>query len=305
MAVSTNPVRFGLNIRRPTFAEVKAQALAGEAAGFDTLTFSDRPPENNIEGWTLASAIGALTERVALAHSTLNVPLRNPALLAKMASGLDAITGGRALLILGAGAAEQHFTSYGIPVGPPAERFRALREAVTILRGVWTQPPFSYQGKVYHVEAAEAPPAPVNGVVPIWIGALGPQMLAYTGRVADGWLKNGGWPASTDQMRDLVAQLEAGAERAGRDGRAVRRCLNLAAAVADSPAEAERIRDNLDPRQFIGRAGVFGAADQVLNELGEMRVAGADTFHIQFPADIAHEQIARFGAEIMPKARTL
>src|SRR5262245_33699516 len=95
MAATKNPLRFGVNIRRPSFPEILELARAAEEAGFDTVTFADRPPENNLEGWTVASAIGALTQGVILAHSTLNLPFRNPALLAKMAASLDAITGGR------------------------------------------------------------------------------------------------------------------------------------------------------------------------------------------------------------------
>jgi alkanesulfonate monooxygenase SsuD/methylene tetrahydromethanopterin reductase-like flavin-dependent oxidoreductase (luciferase family) len=305
MAASKNPIHFGVNVRRPAYTEVLALAQAAEEAGFDTVTFSDRPPENNLEGWTLASAIGAVTQRVLLAHSTLNVPFRNPALLAKMAAALDHITGGRVELILGAGAAEDHFRAYGIPFGSAAERFRGLRETVRILRGIWTEPPFTFEGQVYRVQGAEAPPRPVRGTIPIWIGALGPQMLAYTGRTADGWLKNRGWPGSVEEYRGLVAQLEGGAERAGRDPGTIRRALNRATGIGSSSAEAERIRAALDPRQFIGMEGMFGTADQILETIHTYREAGADTFHLQFPPENTAEQIRRFGREVLPKARAL
>lgn len=305
MAASKNPLRFGVNIRETDFSRVVELAQAAEEAGFDTVTFSDRPPEQNFEAWTLASAIGALTRRVILSHSTLNVPFRNPALLAKMAASLDVITGGRVELMLGAGGQDAHFRSYGIDLGTPGERFRRLRETVTILRGIWTEPPFTYTGQICAVEGAEAPPRPVHGTIPIWIGAGRPQMLAYTGRVADGWLKNDGWPASLDEFRELVAPMEEGAERAGRDPAAIRRALNGLAIVGASREEAEKLLESLDGQRFRSRGGLTGTADEILETAGVYREAGVDTFHLQFAPEQTAEQIRRFGREVLPRARTL
>ncbi len=295
MAATKNPLRFGVNIRRSSFPEIVDLARAADEAGFDTVTFADRPPENNLEAWTVASAVGVLTRRVLLAHSTLNVPFRNPALLAKMAASLDAITGGRVELMLGAGAQEAHFRSYGIPFGSSAERFRGLRETVTILRGMWSNESFTYHGRIYQVEDAQAPPRPVRGTIPIWIGALGPQMMVYTSRTADGWLKNRGWPASLDDLRGLVAHLEEAAERAGRDPAGIRRALNGAGAIAAHADEAER----------TGQGGLTGTVDQILETIAVYREAGVDTFHLQFPAENTAEQIRQFGREVLPIARAL
>ena len=116
MSASSNPLRFGVNLTGPNrpYAKLLATARVAEEAGFDTVAFTDRPPENNLEAWTLASAMGVLTQRVQLTHNTLNVPFRNPALLAKMAASLDVITGGgRVYLTLGAGAQTAHFQTYG------------------------------------------------------------------------------------------------------------------------------------------------------------------------------------------------
>jgi alkanesulfonate monooxygenase SsuD/methylene tetrahydromethanopterin reductase-like flavin-dependent oxidoreductase (luciferase family) len=145
----------------------------------------------------------------------------------------------------------------------------------------------------------------VRGTIPIWIGALGPQMLTYTGRTADGWLKNRGWPASLEELRGLVAQLEAGAERAGRDPATIRRALNGAAGIGGSAGEAERVRSSLDPRQFLGMDGLFGRADQIVETAGIYREAGIDTFHLQFSQEDTAGQIRRFGREVLPTARAL
>src|SRR5437764_959201 len=82
-------------------------------------------------------------QRPRLTHTTLNVPFRNAAMLAKMANSLDVLTGGgRLILTLGAGAQGPHFETYGIPFGSPGERFADLKDTIEILQGVWSQDSF-------------------------------------------------------------------------------------------------------------------------------------------------------------------
>jgi alkanesulfonate monooxygenase SsuD/methylene tetrahydromethanopterin reductase-like flavin-dependent oxidoreductase (luciferase family) len=306
MTATTNSLRFGVNIRKPAFGEILALAQVAEEAGFDAVSFSDRPPEPSLEGWTLATAIGALTRRLILTHSTLNVPFRNPAMLAKMAASLDNITGGgRVQLTLGTGAQEGHFRSYGIEIGTPADRFRRLRETVTILRGIWEHPPFSYEGQILRVDNAEAPPKPVQGTIPIFIGAGRPQMLRYTGRVADGWLKNGGWPASLDELLEMVALLEEGAERAGRDPKRIRRALNGTALLAENREAAEwQLAAGAGAGNRVA-GGLLGSPSDILETVHTYREAGIDTFQLQFAAEDAAEQMRQFGRDVLPRARAL
>src|SRR5487761_851321 len=94
MTTTTNPLRLGVSATSASFQQCLAICKAAEVAGFDTVAFSDRPPENNLEAWTIACAIGVLTQRIILTHSTLTVPFRNPALVAKMAATLDVVTSG-------------------------------------------------------------------------------------------------------------------------------------------------------------------------------------------------------------------
>ena len=298
MTRTLNPVRFGLNPRGVPYDVLVAQIRAAEAAGFDTVTFSDRPPEDNLEGWTLASVVGALTSRVILTHSTLNVPFRNPALLAKMASSLDFITGGRVELTLGAGGQEGHFRSYGVYFGSPGERFADLKDAVAIMRGLWKGGPFSYQGRLFSVENAEAPPQPVHGAIPIIIGAGGPRMLRYTGAEADGWIKNGGWPESMDQYRGLLQQVEEGAAAAGRDPLTIRRVLNGTGYVGEGQPPGS---DAQPPPG--GQGGLIGPAELILQTVDEYASAGVDTFHLRFAGPEAMEQIHRFGEEVIAPLR--
>ena len=167
MTRSSNPVRFGINPRGLDYPSVVSVARAAEAAGFETIAFSDRPPENNLEAWTLATAVACATERIIVTHSTLNVPYRNPALVAKMAASLDVVTGGgRVLLTIGAGGQESHATSYGMRFGAPGERVDALIDAIHIMRGMWSEESFSYEGKFHSVDGATLQPKPVQRTAP-------------------------------------------------------------------------------------------------------------------------------------------
>ena len=146
MARSKNPVWFGIHSRGLSYERLVPVAKAAEAAGFVSMAFADRPPESNLEGWTIATAVAVQTERLMVTHSTLNVPYRNPALLAKMAATLDFITGGRLLLTLGAGGQEGHATAYGMTFGTPGERYQDLKDAIAIMHGLWENEIFDYQG---------------------------------------------------------------------------------------------------------------------------------------------------------------
>lgn len=297
MARSSNSIRFGLNPRGLPYDRVVAVAQAAEAAGFQNISFSDRPPENNLEGWTLATAVALQTSRIRVTHSTLNVPFRNPALLSKMAAALDFITGGgRLILTLGAGVQEKHFTSYGIEFGTPGERVDGLVDAIEILRGTWANEQFTYSGKRYSVEEASVTPTPVNGAIPIFIGASLPRMLRLAGRTADGWIRNGGWPSDLDAYREQVAAVEEAAHAAGRDPGAIHRVLNCNAYVGDEDPATKLATT------FGNPGGLMGTPEQVLETVEQYREAGVDTFHVQFQNDIIDEQIAAFGESVIARA---
>ncbi|MBI4202328.1 MAG: LLM class flavin-dependent oxidoreductase [Chloroflexi bacterium] len=286
MSRTKNPLRFGVNIGGRPFPEALSLARAAEEAGFDTVAFTDRPPENNLEAWTLATAIGVMTRRVILTHSTLNVPFRNPALLAKMAASLDAVTGGgRVELTLGAGGQEPHYRSYGIHFGTDGERVTDLIDAVAIMRGLWANESFSYKGARLSVENAAVTPTPASGSIPIWIGALGPRMMRFTGAQAEGWMKNRGWPESTAQLTELIGLLEGAAQKAGRDPATIRRVLNGAAVLGSGPQPVAR--------------GLVGTSQQIMETVHQYREMGIDTFHLRFPDTGTEEHVRRFAEEVI------
>ncbi len=293
MAKSKNPVWFGMHSRGLPYERLVPVAKAAEAAGFVSMAFVDRPQEDNLEAWTIATAVGVQTERLKVTHSTLNVPYRNPALLAKMAATLDFIIGGRLLLTLGAGGQEGHATAYGMTFGTPGERYQDLKDAIAIMHGLWKNETFDYQGSRFKVEAASVDPKPVKGTVPIIIGAGGPRMLRLTGAVADGWIKNGGWPDSPEQYRDQLSLMEEGALKAGRDPCTIRRVLNGAGYIGEG--------DSADRTSTPHSGGLRGTAEQILEIVDQYVELGVDYFQLGFPSEGMEEQIQQFGEEVIAK----
>ncbi len=298
MARSSNPVRFGIHSRGLEYHQLLSVVKTGEEVGFDIVVFSDRPSENNLEAWTGTTALALQTTRMTVTHSTLNVPFRNPALLAKMAATLDNITGtGRLALTLGAGGQEFHYRTYGIPFGSPGQRFRDLKDAVTIMKGLWANETFSYQGRQFKVESAKLEPRPPTGTIPIIIGARGPRMLRYTGNVADGWLKNGGWFESPEDYSSLLQQVEAGAAEVGKDPAVLQRVLQGTAFVGEGNPTSEI------PYVPDTPGGLMGTARQILSEIDRCVEMGVDTFVLSFPIDSFEEQVRQFGEEVIAKLR--
>ena len=304
MSATNNPLRFGIALGNWSYERTVTITKAAEESGFDVVAINDRPTENNLEAWTLASALGALTNKITITHRTLNVPFRNPGLTAKMAATLDVVTEGRLELTLGAGGQEPHYLAYGIDYGTGGERLADLRDAVAIMRGMWGQEPFSYEGARYKVENVSANPKPVRGSIPIVIGASGPRNMRYTGAVADGWMKNRGWPLSMDELRGLVSTLEAGADEAGRDSNGIRRVLNGAGVIGTEAMATHAASPMADPKAYLTRDGLMGdSADDILAIIDTFRDEGIDSFYMRFLEDGTEEQVRRFGEEVIAKVK--
>lgn len=300
------PVRFTTPINGPTFEAVLEQAQAAEAAGFSGISFLDRPHDPVLDGWTLATAVAARTERIRLYHTTLNIPYRFPAVMAKEAATFDIISHGRLDLCLGAGGEGNRslYDSIGVPLAAPADRLRGLREYIAILRGLWANEKFSYEGRIYSVDNAEGGVKPVQESIPIWVGARMPRSLRLTGQLADGFIKNQGW-TTPEEMRQMNDAIDDAAREADRYPNLIRRIINGAGYVARDRDDAEANRETGTGIGAYTNAGLVGTVDEILDIIRAYRAAGVDTFSVRFPAGQVLEQIRRFGAEVIPEAARL
>ena len=231
MADYGHDLRFGTFItpqnQRP--GDVVALARLTERAGLDLVTFQDHPYQPAfLDTWTLLSWVAAQTERVHVAGNVINLPLRQPAVLARATASLDLLSGGRVELGLGAGAFWDGIEAMGGPRRTPGESVAALDEAIDVIRAIWNPQErggVRVEGRHYRVHGARRGPEPEHEIE-IWLGAYKPRMLRLTGRKADGWLPTLSYLESGDLQRGNRTIDEA-AVAAGRDPREIRRLLNV------------------------------------------------------------------------------
>src|SRR5690606_8725777 len=196
-----------------------------EQSGLDLATFQDHPYQSAFfDTWTLLSYLAARTERITLAGNVLNLPLRQPAVLARSVASLDLLSGGRIDLGLGAGGFWDAIESMGGRRLTPGESVTALAEAVDIIRGIWDageRRVLRTDGEHHRVTGAKRGPARAHAV-PIWLGADKPRMLRLVARQADGWLPSLAYMKDGDLARGN-AIIDETAEEAGRHPAEIRR----------------------------------------------------------------------------------
>ena len=263
-------------------------AQAAEASGLDLVTFQDHPYQPGfLDTWTLISYAAAVTETIHLAGNVLNLPLRQPAVLARSVASLDLLSGGRIDLGLGAGGFWDAIESMGGTRLTPGQSVDALSEAIEIIRGIWDageRRPLRAEGEHHRVAGAKRGPAPAHDV-PIWLGAYKPRMLRLVARQADGWLPSLGYMKDGDLARGN-ALLDETAEEAGRHPAEIRRLLNVQGTVT------------ADRQGFLQ-----GPVDQWVDELAGLALEdGVGTF---IAATDDPQLLAVLGGEIAPAVREL
>jgi len=248
-------------------------AVAAEAAGLDLAAFQDHPYQPRfLDTWTLLSYVAARTTRLKLVPDVLNLPLRQPTVVARSAASLDLLSGGRVELGLGAGAFWEAIEAAGGEKLSPPDAVTGLEEAVRIIRGIWdvsTKAPLRLDGRIHRVDGAKRGPAPAHDVG-IWLGAYKPRMLRVTGELADGWIGSLGYlRAGMRELAELNARIDDGAASAARDPSDVRRLLNISPS-SDTAGWTEQLTElALD----YGISGFIVASD----DAGELASFGSET----------------------------
>jgi alkanesulfonate monooxygenase SsuD/methylene tetrahydromethanopterin reductase-like flavin-dependent oxidoreductase (luciferase family)/hemerythrin-like domain-containing protein len=268
-------------------------AQLAEASGLDLVTFQDHPYQPAfLDTWTLMSYVAARTQRIRLAGDVLNLPLRNPAVLARSVASLDLLSEGRVELGIGAGGFWDAIEAMGGRRLGPGDAVDALAEAIEIIRQVWapdTRGAIRFHGAHYQLSGAKRGPAPAHPVG-VWVGAYKPRMLRLTGRLADGWLPSLSH-LRPGQLAEGKAIIDQAAAEAGRLPGAIRRLLNIsgqlsASAGLDAPAGT-----------LSGPAGYWA------ERLSAFALTeGTDTFIL---ATDDPDAIRAFAAEVAPTVREL
>ena len=283
------PLQFGLSIV-PARAEIElARTLARRAdeLGLDLIGIQDHPYQwRFLDTWSLLADLLARTEQVRFFPDVANLPLRGPAMIAKHAASLDALSNGRFELGLGAGAFWDAIAAMGGPRRSGREALAAVEEAIRIIRAFWSgERTISFQGKHYAVRGLHPGPAPAHAIG-IWLGVGKPRSLALTGRLADGWVPSLFW-ATPERVPEMHRRIDDAAGAAGRDPADIRRVYNVGGTINDTPT-----RDLLkgSPEQWVETLASFA------------RELGFDTF-IFWPEEEPLDQLERFAEEVVPALR--
>jgi alkanesulfonate monooxygenase SsuD/methylene tetrahydromethanopterin reductase-like flavin-dependent oxidoreductase (luciferase family) len=282
-------VIFGLNVPASAARGADPVGLArrAEDLGFDFVSTADHPcgDQPTHETWTMLTWIAASTSRIRVATRVLGVPYRHPPMVAKMAETLDRLSAGRLILGLGGGYSDEEFRAFGLAVPSPRDKVDGLAEAITIMRGLWSRPGFTFEGRRYRTVAADLEPKPGH-VIPLWLGTFGNRALAVTGRLADGWIPSLGH-ASLDQLIVMRQRVIAAAEEAGRDPGQITCALNLEVQVDDHPQAAPSV--------------VAGPPAAVAEQLVTLVRAGFTALNFITAGRPADEQAERLATEVLPE----
>jgi F420-dependent oxidoreductase-like protein len=240
------------------FGRLAEAARAAEAAGFDAISVPDHVHQNQVgggpaspmfEAYTVLGALATVTSSALLFSLVSPVTLRSPGLLAKAVSTLDVLSGGRAVLGVGAGWDAAESAAYGIEFPGLGERFDRLEEELAICRGLLTAPPATFTGKFYALREAYNSPRPVRGSVPVLVAGGGERRtLDLVARYGDACNVFAGEPAAVRHKFDV---LDRHCERAGRDPAEITRTVfafdtsDLAALAASARALAAAGADGM------------------------------------------------------------
>jgi len=261
--------------------------------------FSGHPySEPVLECFTTLGAIAASTRRVRLGQLVLGMPYRNPALMTKMATTLDLISGGRTILGLGAGWHAREYQAYGwgefeeVPV-----RMKRLEEGIRVVLKLWTERPASFTGTFYRLDDVVENPAPLQKPhPPIMIGGSGEKVtLRLVAQYAQ--LCNVSGDPETVQRR--FAALREHCDRLGRPYEEITRSVYVTVIVGETEADVAAKRERLGA--YIPKNGaLIGTPQALIAQLEEYARVGSQYTVLRMPDWVEPEAVQLFAERVIP-----
>jgi alkanesulfonate monooxygenase SsuD/methylene tetrahydromethanopterin reductase-like flavin-dependent oxidoreductase (luciferase family) len=295
-------LHFGIiQLQNRPWATLAENCRKVESLGYDSFWVGDHfvnghnPDEDWFDGWSILTALAALTHTIRMGALVTNIIYRNPALLAKQALTVDHISQGR--LNLGIGATTEHDPSHhmtGVEVWKTAERVQRFREVIEIVDHMLRNESTSYKGRYYAITDARMKPAPIQKPrPPLTIAAIGPTTLKVAAKYADTWNTYAGWNLSRKQtletLHERCDQLEQYCAQIGRDPITITRSFLVGLTDEKPFASLDAFRD------FIGRYRELGFSEFI--------------FYYDYPAMstdkcLNREMLEHIASEAIPSLKT-
>ena len=287
--------------------EIRRCIERSEALGFHSLWVQEqaglRAAAGALEGVSMLSYAAALTRRIRLGNAVFLINLRNPIQLAKSLASLDQLSRGRLIVGVGLGGVTRLYEAYGLS---PERKVARFVEALTLMKKLWTEEDFTFEGKFWQLKRASLWPKPFQKPhPPIWFGANSPVALKRAVQHGSGFI--GAGSASTADFKALVPialSALAEAKRAPADFMIGKRVY--VAVDKDRERAAKRLREwfglYYGQADLAERVSVWGSAEECAEGLREIAAAGARLLLLNPVFDMM-EQIEILASEIIPQVR--
>jgi F420-dependent oxidoreductase-like protein len=279
-------------------------AQTAEEVGFNSAWLVDHfhtvpvpSQEVTFECWTTTAALARDTTRIRLGQMVSCNGYRNPALLAKMASTVDVLSHGRLNFGIGSGWYEHEYRAYGYDYPDAPERLRYLREAIQVIRAMWTQEEAVFEGKYYHVRGAINQPKGVQQPhIPLLIGGGGEKVtLKLVAQYGDACNVGG----DLETIRHKFDVIKEHCASIGRDYESIHRTTVTICAIGETDAEAQSKIPERVIRQFGSRldSALIGSPETIRQRIADFEAAGVQELILAFPDALQLDSIRFFGKE--------
>ncbi len=299
-------VRFGAQLwsQAASWTEFRDAAILADRSGWDAIWTWDHllaifgPWEQPIfEGWTALGALAAVTDRARVGLMVGANTFRNPGLTAKLATTLDHVSGGRAVLGIGGAWFEREHDAFGIPFGSTVgERLAWLDESVALLRRLLDGETVTHQGEHYTMHEARCEPRPIQARLPILIGGSGPRRTLRTVAArGDGWNTAG----TLEEVTARLAILDEHCAAVERDRSAIELTISFPILLRDVAREAELAWQRIAAHNGIVQAGpvphLIGTPAEAAAAIRPYVELGFRNVIVRLPAPYDLETIERIG----------
>ena len=315
----------------PTFEYAKKVTQAAEKWGYDTTLVAELnlndikgPESDSLEAWSTAAALAAVTEKIEI-MTAVRPGFHNPAVTAKMAANIDQISNGRFTLNVVSAWWEEEARQYGGAFTAHDERYERTEEFLEVLKGLWTEDTFSYDGKYYSIANTHLHPKPVQRPNPIlYAGGESARGKETIVNHCDAYVMHGG------TVEEVAVKIQGMKQQREAAGKAPFSCFGMAAYVVcrDTEEQAQeelaRITNVKESSGYAGyndfvsksqleqqvklfdysvsnrglRPNLIGTPDQIADQILAFEEAGVDLLLLQFSPQL--EEMERFAKQVMP-----